>query len=350
MKKTMRVATYYNNQDIRLEEMAVPAVGPGEMLMSIIASGICGSDVLEWYRVKKAPLVLGHEVAGQVVQVGDGVTMFREGDRIVASHHVPCNRCYYCITGHHTACDTLRSTNFDPGGFAEYVRLPSINVDRGVFIIPDDMTYEEASFHEALGCVVRAHRVAGLKPGQCILVIGSGMAGILCIHLARAMGAGAIVAVDPEGYRLEAARRFGANEAIAPGEDVESCLRNVNSGRLADIVFVCTGATSAQYQALDSVERGGTVLFFAPTDPDVEIPISINDLFFRNDITLTTSYGAGPYDSWLALELIRSPRIDVESMITHRLPLSETAQGFQIVAEAKNSLKVIIEPNRRKNS
>ncbi len=342
----MQVARYYRNDDIRIEEMPVPSIGPGELLMRVTASGICGSDVIEWYRLKKAPLVLGHEVAGEVVKAGEGVERFKPGDRIVASHHVPCNTCVHCLTGHHTACDTLRSTNFDPGGFAEYVRLPSINVDRGVFLIPDGLSFEEASFHEALGCVVRAFRVARLKPSQSVLVIGSGMAGLLCIHLARASGAGKILAVDPVPYRLEAGLTFGADEAILPGEDVPSCLRRMCKGRLADVVFVCTGAETAQIQALTSVERGGTVLFFAPTDPGVTIPVSINDLFFRNDVTLTTSYGASPYDSWQALQLICSPHIRVKEMITHRLPLEETGRGFQIVAEARESIKVIIEPNK----
>jgi L-iditol 2-dehydrogenase len=176
------------------------------------------------------------------------------------------------------------------------------------------------------------------------------MAGLLCIHLARASGAGNIVAVDPVHYRLEAAIKFGANDAITPEEDAAACLREMSGGRLADIVFVCTGAEKAQSQALKSVERGGTVLFFAPTDPGVTIPLSINDLFFRNDVTLTTSYGASPYDSWVALKLIRSHLISVKEMITHRLPLSETGKGFQIVAEARDSIKVIIEPNGKYHS
>lgn len=342
----MRVAMYYNNSDIRIEEIPTPSIGPGELLMRIEASGICGSDVLEWYRVKRAPLVLGHEVAGQVVQVGEGIKNFRVDDRIVAAHHVPCNTCYYCLTGHHTSCDTLRQTNFDPGGFSEFVRLPSINVDRGTFSIPDEVSYEEATFHEPLGCVIRALRIAGLKPGQCVLVIGSGIAGFLHVHLARALGAGKILAVDIVPFRLEIAKKFGADEAIAPSEDLKACLRQMNNGRLADLIVVCTGAEQAQNQALECVERGGTVLFFAPTDPEVKVPVSVNDLFFRNDITLTTSYGSNPEDSWRALELIRSLSINVKGMITHRLSLEETAQGFQMVARAQDSMKVIIEPQK----
>ena len=342
----MRVAMYYNNNDIRIEELPVPKIGAGEILMSVEASGVCGSDVLEWYRIKKAPLVLGHEVAGQVVEVGSGVDKFKVGDRIVAAHHVPCNTCTYCLSGHHTACDTLRSTNFDPGGFAELLRIPAINVDRGVHIIPEEISYEDATFHEPLGCVIRAQRIARLSAGQCVLVFGCGIAGLLNVHLARFTGAGKILALDIVPFRLDAAKEFGADEAILPTEDVQACLRQMNSGRLADQVFVCTGAESAQIQAMECVERGGTVLFFAPTDPDVCTPLSINDIFFRNDVTLTTSYGAAPYDSWLALELIRSPLMRVNDMITHRFPLAETQTGFQVVAKAKDSIKVNIEPQK----
>jgi len=342
----MRVAMYYSNQDIRIEEVPIPALGPGEVLMRVEASGICGSDVLEWYRRLKAPLVLGHEAAGQVVKIGVGVSKYKIGDRIVASHHVPCNTCYYCLTGHHTACETLRQTNFDPGGFSEYIRLPAINVDRGVFIIPEELSYEEATFHEPLGCVIRAQRIAGLKPGQSVLVLGSGIAGLLHIALAKASGAGRIMAVDIVPYRLQAAKKLGATEALMASEDIGHSFRQMNKGRLADLVLVCTGAKQALVQALESVERGGTILFFAPTEPGVKIFLAVNQVFFRNDITLTTSYGASPYDSWLALELMHTQVVRVEEMITHRLPLEETALGFKIVDEAQESIKVIIEPQK----
>jgi L-iditol 2-dehydrogenase len=342
----MRVAMYYSNKDTRIEEMPVPKIGPVELLMRVEASGICGSDVLEWYRLKKAPLVLGHEVAGDVVKVGDQIQKFKEGDRIAASHHVPCNTCYYCLAGHQTSCDTLRATNFDPGGFAEFLRLPAINVDRGIYMLPEGMSYEEATFHEPLGCVIRAQRIAHLRPGQSVLVFGSGIAGLLNIHLARASGAGRILAVDPVPYRLKEAKKFGADEAIKPSEDAGACLRQMNEGRLADLVLVCTGAEEAILQAFKTVERGGTVVLFAPTEAKTRVHFSVNELFFRNDITITTSYGAAPYDSWLALQLIQSSTIKVKEMISHRLSLEETALGFQIMAKAQDSLKVIIEPQR----
>lgn len=342
----MRVAMYYSNQDIRLEEMPVPEVGPGEVLIRIIASGICGSDVMEWYRIHKAPLVLGHEIAGEIVEVGEGVEQYREGDRVSASHHVPCNTCHYCLSGHPTVCDTLRKTKFFPGGFSEYVLLPAINVDRGIYPLPDEVSFEEGSFVEPLACVLRGQRLAGLRPGTSVLVVGSGISGLLHIQLAQALGAGRIIATDVIDFRLDAAKRFGADYAINGMDYSPELLRDMNYGRLADLVIVCTGALRAMEQALQSVERGGAVLFFAATDKGVTIPLSVNDLFFRNEITLTSSYAGDRADHITAVELIRSNRVRVKEMITHRLSLEETGIGFQHVVEGKKSIKVIIEPQR----
>ena len=324
----------------------MPQIGPGEVLMRVEASGICGTDLLEWYRLHKAPLVLGHEVAGAIEAVGKGVADHKTGERICAAHHVPCNTCHHCLSGHHTICDTLRRTNFDPGGFAEYLRLPRINVEQGIFTLPDEISFEEATFVEPLACVLRGQRLALLQPGQSVLVIGSGVAGLLHVQLARASGAGFIMATDIVDYRLEAARRFGADAAVHADRYNPGHLRQSADGRLADLVVICSGATSAITRALHSVERGGTVLFFAPTEPGVTVPISVNDLFWRNEITLTSSYAGSPADYAAALELIRTGKILVRDMITHRLGLAEAGLGFQLVARAQDSLKVIIEPQR----
>jgi L-iditol 2-dehydrogenase len=341
----MRVAMYYNNRDVRLEELPTPKIGPGEILVKVLASGICGSDVMEWYRIKKAPLVLGHEIAGEIVEVGDGVNQYRIGDRVFVSHHIPCNTCRYCLKGYHTVCDTLHTTNFDPGGFAEYIRAPRLNVDRGVFVLPDELSFEEGTFIEPLGCVVRGQRIAHLQPGQSVLILGSGISGILHLLLARALGAGRVITTDVNEYHLKAAKEFGADAVIDAREDVPACLRKLNHGRLADLVIICTGALSAFTQALQSVDRAGTVLFFAPTDPGVNLPVPVNE-FWRNGITLLPSYGASPLDCTQAIELIRAGRVPVRQMITHRLSLAETALGFKLVAEASESIKVIIEPHR----
>ena len=342
----MRVAMYYNNHDVRVEEMPAPEIGPGELLVKVEASGICGSDVMEWYRIQKAPTVLGHEVAGTIVQSGAGVERFKEGDRMVVTHHVPCNACRYCLSGHHTVCDTLRETTFEPGGFSEYLRVPAINVDRGVFTIPDGLSFDEASFAEPLACVYRGQRRANIQPGQSVIVLGSGLAGLLHINLAKALGAGRIVATDMVPARLEAAKRSGADFTFLATDDIPARLREVNDGRLADLVIVCTGAPPALQQALDSVDRGGTVLFFAPTEPGVNISVPVNDVFFRNDATLTTTYAGAPADLATALEMIGSGRVQVGQMISHRLGLEEAGLGFKLTAEAQSSLKVIIQPHR----
>ena len=346
MPEKMRVAMWYNNRDVRLEEMPVPQTGPGELLVKVEACGLCGSDVMEWYRLDRAPLVLGHEIGGQIVEVGEGVERYKEGDRVSVAHHVPCNTCHYCLSGNHTVCETLRRTNFHPGGLAEYIRVPAINVDRGIFSLPDEISYEKATFIEPIACVLRGLRRTGMQAGNCVLVIGSGIAGLLYVQLSRTLGAGTVVATDINDYRLEAAKRLGANTAIRADEDVTACLRENNHGYLADIVIVCTGAVPAVTQALNAVERGGTVLFFAPTGPDITFPLSINEVFWRNDVTLTTSYAGSPADYQVALELIQAGTVPVEQMITHRLPLADTERGFRLVAEAGNSIKVIIQPQK----
>jgi L-iditol 2-dehydrogenase len=340
----MRVAVYYSNQDVRLEERPVPPVGPGEVLMRVEACGICGSDVLEWYRLSKAPLVLGHEVAGVIEAVGEGVKQFRVGDRVAANHHVPCNTCHYCINGHHTICDTLRRTSFDPGGFAEYVRLPAINVDRGIYPLPEGVSFEEGTFVEPLACAVRGQKLANLRPGTSVLVIGSGIAGLLHVKLACALGAGRVLATDIAPTRREAARRFGAC-ALDAREATAERVRELNDGYLADVVIVCTGAGEAVLQALELVERGGTVLLFGMVEPDTVIPLPLFNIM-HNGITITSSYANTREDAIIALKLIQERRVRVAEMITHRLALAETGLGFKLVSRAQDCLKVIIQPQR----
>lgn len=341
----MRVAVYHNNSDIRLEQRPVPAIGPDEILVRVRASGICGSDVMEWYRVPKAPLVLGHEVAGDVVEVGDGVDHLAVGQRVVVSHHVPCNTCRLCLTGAHTACHTLHTTNFDPGGFSEYVRVPPLQTDRGILVLPDRVGYDEGTFVEPLGCVVRAQQHAGVRPGSTVLVVGSGISGLLHVRLALALGAGRVFATDVSPFRLDLAERSGALplDAAAVGDRMPEAIRASNDGRLADLVMLCTGALPAIRQSLACLESGATYVFFAPPPPAEPLAMPMSDLW-RREVTIRTAYGASPADLTTALDLIASRRVEVADLITHRLPLDEIERGFALVAEADASLKVLIEP------
>ncbi len=339
----MRAAVYYNNSDIRIEEMPVPDIGPGELLVRIESSGICGSDVMEWYRIRKAPLVLGHEIAGTVERVGADVADFSPGDRVSVAHHVPCEECRYCLEGKYSLCDTLRTTNFDPGGFAEFVRVPEINVEKGTFLIPDGLSFDAAAFIEPLACVVRGMNTAGFREGDDVLILGSGISGLLFIKLLRAKGAGRIVATDIDPARLDAAKRMGADEALDAAEATPDGLKELNDGRLFDLAVTCAGVEPVVLQALRSVDRGGTILLFAPLAPGVEITMPFFDLW-RDQITIVSTYAGPPADSREAMALLASGEINVEDMITHRLPLERTAEGFGLVAEGSESIKVIIRP------
>jgi L-iditol 2-dehydrogenase len=343
----MRVAMYYHNHDVRLEELPRPQIGPGEMLVEVKSCGICGSDVMEWYRRKKAPLVLGHEMCGEIVEIGERAAAqypYRIGKRVFVSHHVPCNTCRYCLRGHHTACATLQSTNFDPGGFSEYVRIPELQVDRGVYVLPDDVSFEEGTMIEPLACVLRSQRLAGVEAGDTVLVIGAGISGLLHIQLAKALGAGKVIATDIQEFRLKAAESFGADAALAGGEDLIGRLLEINDRRLFDLVIICAGTEAVVTSALQAVDNGGSVLFFAVPPAGVQVPIPITDLW-RREITIQTSYGASPSDLMMALELIKTRRLPLlPQMITHRFGLEDAGLGFRLVAEARESIKVVINP------
>ena len=341
----MLAAFYYNNHDVRIEEIPVPNIGDDEALLKVMASGICGSDVIEWYRVPKAPRVLGHEATGVLDKVGSKVKGVKVGDRVFVSHHVPCNQCRYCQRGSHTACHTLHTTNYYPGGFSQYIRVPKINIDFGIYKLLEDMSFEEGTFIEPLACVSRGQRLSGLKKDDTVLIIGGGISGILHTQLAKFKGLENIVVADINPYRLELAKKFGATQTLNAKENLPQKLKEINNGRLADQVIVCTGATSAALTALVCVENGGTILFFAVPDPTVKLPVPINQ-FWRNEITMQTSYGAAPNDLEESMRVLATKQLNIKDMITHRLSLREAQEGFRLMAEAGQSLKVILEPNR----
>ena len=340
----MKCALYYSNKDIRIIEKDIPKINDDEVLLKVAASGICGSDVIEWYRKDKVPLVLGHEVTGVIAEVGKKVKKYKKGDRICAAHHVPCNTCKYCLSGHQTVCETLRTTNFDPGGFSEYLRLPKINVENGIYLLPDSVSFEEGTFTEPLACVVRGQRLAGVKPADTAIVFGSGLSGLLHISLLRATCASKIIAVDINEKRLEYAKKFGADYIFNANNFAPEVIKDINEGFLSDIVILSTGADSAILQGLKSVRRGGAVLFFGAANDGAKLPLSINEIFWRSEVALLSSYAGSILDHKTALELIRSGRINVKDMITNRFPIEDIVKGFELTAQAQDSLKVIINP------
>jgi L-iditol 2-dehydrogenase len=334
----VKVAVYYSNDDVRIEERPVPRINDGEILVKMMASGICGTDVMQWYRQKKAPRVLGHEMAGEIVETGKGVDKFKTGDRVFVSHHVPCYNCRYCADGNYTACESLHTGNYEPGGFSEYIRVPAQNVKYGTFILPVNMTYEDAAMIEPLACVLAGQKQLELKKGQTALIIGSGISGLLHIQMAKSKGA-AVIATDTNEYRLNKTLEFGADYAFNAKEYSTDKLKKLNNNRLSDRVVVCAGAEQAVDDAITSIDRRGKILFFAVPEGDINIPAV---RFWRDEITVTFSYGASPEDIKAAMDIIESGTINVRDMVTHKLPLSDIQKGFKLVSEAKESLKVVI--------
>jgi L-iditol 2-dehydrogenase len=326
----MLVAKYYNNNDIRLEELPTPKLGPGEILVKVRASGICGTDVMEWYRIKKAPLILGHEIAGEIVESKSD--KYHPGQRVFVSHHVPCNDCKYCREENQTACDTLHSGNYDPGGYSEFVRVPKINVDYGVYVLPEQVSYIEGTMIEPLACGVRGLGLIDIRPHHTVLILGCGISGILNIQLAKLTGA-RVVATDMHEYRLQKAQEFGADQVLHAAQDLNM---------KADRVIVCTGAYAAVEQAFKCIDKKGIILFFAIPNQDIAIPIPD---FWRNELTVTSSYGAAPADLEAAIDLIATQKINVKDTITQLMPLQQIQAAFKIVAEARDSLKVVLEVN-----
>ncbi len=311
------------------------------MLVKIISCGICGSDVVEWYRLPRAPLVPGHEIGGQVVETGELIKKYKPGDRVFVAPKVPCMKCSYCKNGHYPVCSNIKDRM--PGGFSEFIIVPESLVEHGTYLLPDSISYDQSTFIEPLACAVRAQKLAGLKKNQAILVMGCGMSGLVHIKLAKAKNC-KIIATDINQKRLEFAASVGADILIDATENIHDRLIAENTKK-ADVVVLCTSALSAIKQAWDCVDKGGAVVFFAVPGPEEKVFIPVNK-FWTNEIRILTSYYCGPPDIIDAINLIKTGTIKINDMITHKLPLNDIAKGFQLVMDADTSMKVIITPNK----
>src|SRR5216684_7869007 len=340
----MLAVEYHSNDDVRIVDLPIPEIGPCELLVQLQACGLCASDVMEWYMKPRAPIYPGHEPVGVVAAMGQGVQQFSVGQRIFFHHHVPCMVCHFCRRGSFSQCATFRSTRLYPGGLAEYFRVPAPNVQLDVLPLPDDLSFEAATLIEPLACCVRGIDRAAIHAGDSVLVLGAGSNGLMLAQLAQQRGAVRVIIVDPIAYRRQRALDAGIDHALDPASEQENLLQQiytVNDGRKPDIVLVTPSSISAMQQGLELVGPGGTLLLFAPSPPEMKLPISPNALFFQ-EISLRTSYSAGPYETRLALDLLRTGRIRAESVITHRFPLREAAQAFHLVAKPGDALKAVI--------
>lgn len=338
----MKVAKLYSFNDIRIEDIPVPEIGPRDALLKTKACGICSGDVMEWYIEKKAPLVLGHEPSGEIVKVGEEVTSFKVGDRVFVHHHAPCFTCRYCRKGDYVQCNTWKNTKIIPGGISEYILIPEINLESDTLDLPDNLSYEDGTLIEPTACVVKSLKRAQIKEGDVILIIGLGVMGQLHILVARKYGAGKIIGADMVPFRLKKAKYFGADEIIdVSKENLIDSLMDLTNGELADVVIVGPNNINAMADGISSAGPGGRVVFFTPTKPFEQLIIYPNDLYFK-DISIITSYSCGPTDTADALELIEEGVVRAEKLVTHRFPIEKTEEAFKLTAEAKDSLKTII--------
>ncbi len=342
-KQAMKVARLYEATDIRFEDEPIPTVGPGEALIKTRVCGICSGDVMGWYMKKKAPVVFGHEPAGEVIEVGADVTEFRPGDRVFVHHHTPCFTCRFCQRGEFVQCATWRATRIVPGGMAEYFLAPKENLSGDTLRLPEDISFADGSLIEPTACVVKSLRRSRLRPGERIFIIGLGIMGQLHVALARHAGAEQILATDFVAYRRDKARQLGADVVIDPSAGkVEDAVRELTNGEMAEVVIVGPGSIEAMELGLRCAARGGTVVLFTTSTPEAVLPVSPYPLYF-NEISLVPSYSCGPNDTREALRSIRKGIVTSEKFITHRFPFSALHEAYRNAAAAQDSIKTVVE-------
>lgn len=335
----MRIARYYDNRTVRVESLPSPAIEDGEVLVRVMASGICGSDVMEWFRVPKSPRILGHEISGVVAE--SRADAFAVGDRVVVRNQIPCGTCHACRHGHHAVCE--HQVEIEPGGMAEYIRIPRELARRGLTPLPSGLSFQAGTLAEPLACTLHSQALARIEPHHCVLVLGCGVFGLLHIQTALAAGVDRVIAVDKVGYRRQAAERSGASLVLDTDVDLASEVRRVNDGRPADVAVLATAAPEALVAASDALTRHGTILLFGAPDPATPMPLSLNQLFWRRELTMVSSYGAGDVDLARGIELMEKGAVDAEALITHTVPLTEVQRAFATVTDARDSLKVVLD-------
>lgn len=322
----MRIARSFGVDDVRIEQVPDPDPAPGDVVCDVLACGVCASDVTDWYVAPRLPAVLGHELAGTVRAVGEGVSSVSVGDLVAIHHHAPCGECRRCRRGHETLCERFRATRLDPGGFAERVRVPADLVGE-LLVLPAGFDPVTATFVEPLACVLRAQDRVGLRPGDSLLVVGAGVNGLLQIAAARRRLIEPVWVREPRPERLSLAQELGAER---------------HGNEPVDVAIVCTPKPDAIAAATDALAPGGKLCLYAPPSPHDPPRFDGASLFLR-ELTITASYSAGPADMRAAAQLIADGSIDPAPLVSHRLPLEETGRALDL-QRRQAALKVVVAP------
>ena len=337
----MKAVIFHHYDDVRVEDVPIPVIGPGELLVQPAGCGLCGSDLAKIIGREAPPVILGHELAGRVVALGEGVSGFAPGDRVVVAHHVPCGACHYCRHGNPSMCAAFKASNIYPSGFAEYVRVPAENTCQTTFLLPESLSDEEASFTEPLACVVRAVRRSALLPGDTALVIGLGSIGLQIAQALKALIEDlAVIGIDLREDRLALGRRLGLDLVLrADAFDLAEQARAETLRRGVDVAILTAGGASAIQQALGLLRAGGMLNIFA-CPPALVAPLDFSAIYHR-EVTVTASYSSSPADLRVALELLAGGKVRVADLISHRLELVRFHEGLEL-ARTQAALKVYI--------
>jgi L-iditol 2-dehydrogenase len=342
--RSLKAALISIKGEVQLQDLPLPKIGAGDLLVHMRACGVCGTDLEKIRGEHITPPILGHEVAGDIAQVGEGVRGFQKGDRVVVHHHVSCGSCSYCKLGLETLCDAYPKSNLDPCGFAEYFRVPSTLVEGGtVYHLPESMSYEEGSQVEPTACCIRALRKAGVEAGNSVCVFGVGPVGLTHLQLTRVYGAALVIAVDVLGNRRELAVKLGADKALDPtNDDVPVTVSSLTQGLGSDFAIVATGNLKAIEQAFSSVRKAGKVVLFGAPARGARISLDVSRLFLH-EIKFESSYSTSETEMRMALELIENRRIRPSTLITHRLPLAKATDAFKLAEKGEGAVKVVVE-------
>ncbi|MBM3737021.1 MAG: zinc-binding dehydrogenase [Acidobacteria bacterium] len=349
----MHAAVYTGNRSVSVKEVPVPGIGPGEILVRVHSCGICHTDLKKIeYDLLPPPRIYGHETAGEVAAVGAGVTRFAVGDRVVAFHHIPCGKCFYCERKLYAQCDVYKrvgiTAGYEPagGGFSQFVRVMDWIVDRGVEKIPAGVSYDVASLVEPLNTCLKAVDQMGLRAGDAVLIQGQGPIGMMFTMLAKRAGC-RILATDTIAGRLELARRFGADVAVDPrSADIPGECRRMTSGRGADAVISAVSAPGLVEEAVRSSRPGARILLFAQTSDKERIELSGKDICMGERV-LMGSYSASVDLQAESARLVFSGALPLAHLVSHRVPLNQMMEGIELALhpDAK-SLKIVVQPQR----
>ena len=340
----MKASVYYSKDDIRYEDVEEPVIGDGDMLIKMYSCGLCGTDI---HKAKtqsvSGPVILGHEISGQVVKVGKNVTRYKVGERVVTAIHVPCFNCHYCDRGFFTLCDQFKKTNLEPGGFSEFIRIPQLHVEHLTHRIKNSLDWDRAAMVEPVACCLHGLKSANLHPKDTVLVLGSGTIGLISAQLASLKGASTVIISDPSRFKRELALKIGITHAIDPiNENLELRVSEFTQGKGPDVVFIAAGVSSLVSQAVNMVRRGGRVVVFSPFDLHPVVEIDAGRLF-RDEISIVGTYSLTPYEMKEAIEIVETDKINTRDMITHTWPMSHIHEAIEYASNPENDvLKVII--------